>query len=92
MMEKNIPLVRESLAAVCGRYFMMMAKRPLQALCRYYSNVLERRLDLRQTWLLLHAQIAFFFAVLPVDGPLAVRALCCVWFALSVVSCRKALG
>lgn len=38
---------------------------PLVALSRYYSMVLEREINIRQTLMLLNAQTAFVFAVFP---------------------------
>ncbi|MGM9716462.1 MAG: ATP-binding protein [Prevotella sp.] len=68
-----------------------MVKAPFAALAKYYSHVLEREISIRQTLLLLNAQTAFFFAVLPADGPFTLRALCCGWFAYAVLKCKQAL-
>lgn len=66
-------------------------KKPLEWLRSYYSHVLERDLSLRQTLLLLHAQVALVFAAFPIDGPLLLRALCVAWLVKAVLMCRKAL-
>lgn len=65
---------------------------PLALLRSYYAHVLERPISLRQTLQLLHAQVAFVFAVFPVEGPLALRLACCLWFAWAVMGCRRALA
>lgn len=64
---------------------------PLVALSRYYSMVLEREVNIRQTLMLLNAQTAFVFAVFPVDGPLVLRALCAAWLWHAVKKCRNIL-
>lgn len=68
-----------------------MVKAPFAALAKYYSHVLERDISIRQTLLLLNAQTAFVFAVLPADCPLVLRALCCGWFAHAVLKCKQEL-
>lgn len=35
---------------------------------RYYSKALDRELSMRQTWLLVNAQAAFFFTFLPAEA------------------------
>ena len=40
--------------------------RPIEWLCCYYSDVLDRKLTMRQTWLLINAQLAFGAAFFPV--------------------------
>ena len=40
--------------------------RPIEWLCSYYSDVLDRKLTMRQTWLLINAQLAFGAAFFPV--------------------------
>ncbi|MCR5131149.1 MAG: ATP-binding protein [Prevotella sp.] len=75
--------------------FVQMAAKavrmPVEMLCKYYSDVLERELNLRQTWLLINAQLAFTFAVLPFESPLFLRAAACIWFLHAVLKCREAL-
>jgi len=66
-------------------------KAPVSMLADYYSAVLERKIDVRQTLHLLNAQAAFAMTVFPVDGPLAVRALCLAWFVGAVLKCRRVL-
>lgn len=83
---------RESMIAAAMQQVMETAKKPAKRLCRYYSSVLERQLNLRQTWLLVNAQLAFTFAVLPVESPMLLRAACCGWFLHAVLKCKEALG
>jgi hypothetical protein len=68
-----------------------VAKAPVEMLRKYYSYVLEREIDMRQALLLIHAQIAFFFAALPADGPFLLRIFCCGWFLWAVLKCKAAL-
>ncbi len=62
---------------------------PLLWLSRYYSMVMERPVSIKQTLALLHAQLAFVFAVFPVAGPLLLRVVCTVWLWYAVKKCRK---
>lgn len=71
---------------------MRAVQTPADALCRYYSAVLEREVTRRQMSHLLHAQVAFVFAACPVDGPLLLRAACCAWFGWAVMRCRRAMS
>lgn len=57
--------------------------RPIEWLCSYYSNVLERKLTMRQTWLLINAQLAFGAAFFPVEAPWVVASV--AWCGL----CRR---
>lgn len=58
---------------------------------KYYSDVLERPVDRRQMWHLLHAQVAFMMVAFPVECPLLLRAVFAAWFVVSVKMCRQAL-
>ena len=62
-----------------------------EPLRKYYEDVLECRVDLRQTWALIHAQVAFVCAAFPVGGPMMLRMACCMWFVYAVDKCRKTL-
>ena len=63
----------------------------VEPLRQYYSSVLDRDLNLRQTWALLHAQVAFVCAAFPVGGAFWLRMACCLWFVYAVDKCRKSL-
>ena len=63
--------------------------RPIEWLCSYYSNVLERKLTMRQTRLLINAQLAFGAAFFPVEAPWVVRIGCLVWVVSALLKCKR---
>ena len=63
--------------------------RPIDWLCSYYSDVLERKLTMRQTWLLINAQLAFGAAFFPVEAPWVVRIGCLVWVVSALLKCKR---
>ena len=63
--------------------------RPIEWLCSYYSNVLDRKLTMRQTWLLINAQLAFGAAFFPVEAPWVVRIGCLVWVVSALLKCKR---
>ena len=63
--------------------------RPIEWLCSYYSDVLDRKLTMRQTWLLINAQLAFGAAFFPVEAPLVVRVGCLVWVVSALLKCKR---
>ena len=63
--------------------------RPIEWLCSYYSNVLERKLTMRQTWLLINAQLAFGAAFFPVEAPWVVRICCLAWVVSALLKCKR---
>lgn len=65
--------------------------RPIEWLCSYYSNVLDRKLTMRQTWLLINAQLAFGAAFFPVEAPWVVRIGCLVWVVSALLKCKRGL-
>ena len=64
---------------------------PVEWLRTYYSNVLERQLTMRQTWLLINAQLAFAAAFFPVDAPWFVRIVCLAWVVSALLKCREGI-
>ena len=74
--EKEVCL--DSMKEVCLNSGMKKVCRPIEWLCSYYSDVLERKLTMRQTWLLINAQLAFGAAFFPVEAPWVVRIGCLV--------------
>ena len=68
---------------------MKVVGRPLEWLCSYYSDVLERKLTMRQTWLLINAQLAFGAAFFPVEAPWVVRIGCLVWVVSALLKCKR---
>ena len=63
--------------------------RPIEWLCSYYSDVLERKLTMHQTWLLVNAQLAFGAAFFPVEAPWVVRIGCLVWVVSALLKCKR---
>ena len=63
--------------------------RPIEWLCSYYSDVLDRKLTMRQTWLLINAQLAFGAAFFPVEAPWVVRIGCLVWVLSALLKCKR---
>lgn len=66
-----------------------MVCRPIEWLCSYYSDVLERKLTMRQTWLLINAQLAFGAAFFPVEAPWVVRIGCLAWVVSALLKCKR---
>ena len=64
-------------------------KRPAEWLRQYYSAVMEREINDRQTWSLIEVQTAFFAGIMPADYSLLLRAACCLWFYLALKRCRR---
>jgi len=46
----------------------------------------------RQTWHLLHAQLAFLMVAFPVECPLLLRMLFAAWFVTAVKMCKQAMN
>lgn len=65
--------------------------RPIEWLCSYYSNVLDHKLTMRQTWLLVNAQLAFGAAFFPMEAPWVVRIGCLVWVVSALLKCKRGL-
>lgn len=57
-------------------------------LSELYSSLLEEKVNVKQTLLLLNAQIAFLFTVFPVGLSMIMRALFATWFVVAVVKCK----
>ena len=74
---------------VCLNSCMKEVCRPIEWLCSYYSDVLERKLTMRQTWLLINAQLAFGAAFFPVEAPWVVRIGCLVWVVSALQKCKR---
>lgn len=78
-----------SMKEVCLNSGMKKVCRPIEWLCSYYSNVLERKLTMRQTWLLINAQLAFGAAFFPVEAPWVVRIGCLAWVVSALLKCKR---
>lgn len=67
-----------------------IAMKPMVWLQKYYSKVLEKEVSLKQTWLLLKAQGAFFMMAYPTDScPLLLRAFFLVLFVWTLLRCKE---
>ncbi|MBR1688813.1 MAG: hypothetical protein IJ710_09875 [Prevotella sp.] len=64
---------------------------PLVRLSNYYSQLLERRINIRQTLALVNAQVAFFLAVFPMESPIFIRFACLAWLVSALLKCKKEL-
>jgi hypothetical protein len=69
----------------------MSVRRPLHGLSVYYSHVLERRINLRQTLLLINAQLAFAATAFPTECPVLLRIACGAWLVSALLKCREEL-
>ena len=69
--------------------FAQMVRKPIALLAGYYSKVLDTEINLRQTLLLLNAQLAFFFTVFS-DCSLFFRALFIFWLCDALFKCKRA--
>lgn len=85
--EKEISL--NSMKEVSLNSCMKEVCRPIEWLCSYYSDVLERKLTMRQTWLLINAQLAFGAAFFPVEAPWVVRIGCLAWVVSALLKCKR---
>lgn len=74
---------------ICLNSYMKEVCRPIEWLCSYYSDVLDRKLTMRQTWLLINAQLAFGAAFFPVESPWVVRIGCLVWVVSALLKCKR---
>ena len=66
--------------------------RPVNLLRTYYAQVLERDLNMHQTWALIEAQVAFFLGVMPVGYAFTLRAVALLWLVVAVKKCRRLLA
>ena len=85
--EKEICL--NSMKEVYLNSYMKEVCRPIEWLCSYYSDVLDRKLTMRQTWLLINAQLAFGAAFFPVESPWVVRIGCLAWVVSALLKCKR---
>ena len=81
-----------SMKEVCLNSGLKEVCRPIEWLCSYYSDVLDRKLTMRQTWLLINAQLAFGAAFFPVEAPWVVRIGCLVWVVSALLKCKRGLS
>lgn len=62
--------------------------KPINALEGYYSSVLGKTINTRQTLLLLNAQVAFVAATFPIDFSLILRVVFAGWFLSALLKCK----
>ena len=65
-------------------------RRPLMMLTQYYSKVLDRKLDMRQTLSLLNAQLAFFVTAFA-GCSLMLRAFLFAWLVSALLKCKEVM-
>lgn len=95
-MEKNITLQSSSSLYVQGiqrlaGQVLRIANKPIQLLRAYYSDVLDKPISLKQTWLLLNVQAAFVMTGFPMESPFLARVVCFAWFLHAIQLCRRSL-
>ncbi len=83
-MEKNIQLTAGNNANIVDN-LMSMVKKPFNFMRNYYSGVIGKKVSVKQTWLLTEVQIAFIFAVFPVEANLLLRAAAVIWLISSLL-------
>ncbi len=92
IMNNNVILAnREQKTSKSYNLMMTAIERPLTRITLHYSEVLERKLDTRQTLCLLNAQIAFIMTVFPIDCSFLLRILCGCWLVNALLKCKKNL-
>lgn len=72
-------------------HVVVLVAQPLMLLSDYYTKVAGSRVSLRQTGMLLNAQLAFFLTVFTDCGVL-LRMVCMVWLVVSLLQCKSFLG
>lgn len=65
-------------------------RKPFVWLTNYYSKILGKEMNIKETLLLLNVQFAFLFTVFPISCSLFLRALCLYWFCHALMTCKKA--
>ena len=92
-MEKNVTLANNTRGTMAARvaYISNMVRLPGRWLNQYYSQVLGRKLTMRQTWLLVNAQLAFGATVFPTEAPIVLRLACCAWMLSAMIKCKDEL-
>lgn len=88
-MEKNMSLSQSNDAGTgMAETVANVLRTPFEWLRKYYSAVLGKEIGYARMLRMLHAQAAFIIAAFPVDGPLMLRAACCLWFLCALRSCK----
>lgn len=66
-----------------------MVRMPLACMASYYSSLIDKKLNLRQTAHILNAQVAFTCTVFPVDCPMTLRVAAMAWLVAALRGCKK---
>lgn len=72
-----------------GKKLSLAARTLAERLRCHYSTLLEQPLTLRQTALLVQAQVAFIVAALPMDAPVLLRTAATAWLVAALLKCKK---
>ena len=92
-MEKNISLSAETQHSnFLWKNLARCILQPIEWLRRYYTQVMEREVSLKQTGLLLNAQLAFVMTAFPLNVPLIMRFVCCAWLLHAVLTCKQSFA
>lgn len=89
-MEKNITCRQDSAAPSFPllQQVRNLALRAAEAVRRHYSSTIGQEFTLRQTALIINAQVAFFLTVLPADLPVMLRLLVFGWLIHALLKCK----
>lgn len=66
-----------------------MMNKAMSNISNYYSSMIDEKLTNKQTLLIMNAQLAFFFAVMPADCSLTLRFACIAWLAVALIQCKN---
>lgn len=92
-MEKNTLVIgKTEKETTNGTYKKLCGKlmKPVYLLGKYYSLMLERDINPKQTLALLNAQASFFCGVF-IDAPVVLRVVFAGWFVYALYKCKKLL-
>ena len=68
---------------------LQSGKQPIEWLQSYYSIIMEKKVSMKQTLLLIATQFAFVLGILPADINLALRSAFLGSFAFCLHLCKK---
>lgn len=90
-MEKNIEMTAYSNTTTVLESIINVIRSPFNFLRMYYSGIIGKKISFKQTWLITETQIAFIFAVFPVEASFTLRVLAVVWFLTSLIRTKASL-
>lgn len=88
-MEKNIEMTACNNTTAVFENVANAIKAPFNFMRNYYSSVIGRKISAKQTWLLTEVQLAFVFAVFPVEAPFVLRILAVLWLVSSLIRTKS---